>query len=135
MLSKFKNVHSSFCFLKISVAEKDGTEVQKSLLSLQKTICFTSDLELNILFLRQLKLTYCKRRRYEDGSRATAPEENCPPALILTLTLTQTLTGGQFSLVAIVQTPTKTKINNLAQVDLQGLILGNIFLLKKRQQG
>ena len=33
------------------------------------------------------------------GSRTIAPEENCPPTLILTLTLnqTQTLTGGQFS--------------------------------------
>ena len=33
------------------------------------------------------------------GSRKIAPEENCPPALILTLIVSQTLTltGGQFS--------------------------------------
>ena len=36
---------------------------------------------------------------YSKGSRKIAPEENCPPALILTLILNQTLTltGGQFS--------------------------------------
>ena len=41
------------------------------------------------------------------GSRTIAPEENCPPTLILTLTLNQTLilTGGQFSSGAIVRTP------------------------------
>ena len=34
-----------------------------------------------------------------DSSRKIDPEENCPPALILTLILNQTLTltGGQFS--------------------------------------
>ena len=40
------------------------------------------------------------------GSRKIAPEENCPPALILTLILNQTLTqtGGQFSSEAIFRT-------------------------------
>ena len=41
------------------------------------------------------------------GSRKIAPEENCPPALILTLILNQilTLTGGQFASGAIFRTP------------------------------
>ena len=41
------------------------------------------------------------------GSRTIVPEENCSPTLILTLTLNQTLTltEGQFSSGAIVQTP------------------------------
>ena len=41
------------------------------------------------------------------GSRTSATEENCPPTLILTLTLNQTLTltGAQFYSGAIVRTP------------------------------
>ena len=41
------------------------------------------------------------------GSKKIAPEENCPPALILTLILNQTLTltGGQFSSGGIFRTP------------------------------
>ena len=41
------------------------------------------------------------------GSRTIAAEKKCPLALILTLTLNQTLTliGGQFSLGAIVRIP------------------------------
>ena len=40
------------------------------------------------------------------GSRTIAPEEDCLPTLILTIILNQTLTltGGQFSLGAIVRT-------------------------------
>ena len=40
------------------------------------------------------------------GSRTIAPEEHCPPTLILTIILNQTLTltGGQFSSGAIVRT-------------------------------
>ena len=52
MLSKIINVDSSFGFLKTSVAVKDGTEVQISSFSLQNSICFASDYELNTLFLR-----------------------------------------------------------------------------------
>lgn len=52
MLSKFKNVDSSFDFLKISVAVNNGIEVQISSFSLQNSICFTCDHELNISFLR-----------------------------------------------------------------------------------
>ena len=52
----------------------------------------------------------CKNQIYDGvintqkGSRTIAPEENYPPALILTLTLNQTptLTGGQFSSGVIV---------------------------------
>ena len=45
----------------------------------------------------------------ENGSSTIAPEENCPPNLILTLTLNQTLTltGGQFFSGAIVRAPLK----------------------------
>lgn len=39
------------------------------------------------------------------GSRAITPKENCPPTLILILTLNQTLTGPQFFSGAIVLTP------------------------------
>ena len=42
-----------------------------------------------------------------NSSRKIAPEENCPPALILTLIVNQTLnlTGGQFSQGAIFRAP------------------------------
>ena len=40
---------------------------------------------------------------FASGSRTTAPKENCPPILFLTLTLT--LTGGQFSSGPMVWTP------------------------------
>ena len=45
----------------------------------------------------------------KNGSRKIAPEKNCPPALILTLILNQTLTltGTQFSSGAIFRTPEK----------------------------
>ena len=43
-------------------------------------------------------ITITTAKGQQDGSRAIAPEENCPPTIILTLTLNQTLTltGGQF---------------------------------------
>ena len=48
-----------------------------------------------------------KRHMSKLDSRKIAPEENCPPALILTLILNQTLTlnGRQFSSGAIFRTP------------------------------
>lgn len=52
MLSKFKNIDSSFDFLKIPVAVNNGIEVQISSFSLQNSICFTCDHELNISFPR-----------------------------------------------------------------------------------
>ena len=50
------------------------------------------------------------------GSRTIAPVENCPPTLKLipTLTKTLTLTGGQFSLVAIVRTPFEEHLQTTA---------------------
>lgn len=52
MLSKSKNVDSSFDFLEIPVAVNNGIEVQISSFSLQNSICFTCDHELNIPFPR-----------------------------------------------------------------------------------
>ena len=47
-----------------------------------------------------------------NGSRSIAPEENCPPTPKLTLSQTQTLTGGgQFSLGAFFWLPSNPKSN------------------------
>ena len=56
-----------------------------------------------------------------DGSRTIIPEKNCPPTLILSLILTQilTVTGGQFSLGAIVREP--LEITN--ELNMKGFLL------------
>ena len=45
------------------------------------------------------------------SSRTITPKENCPPTPKLTLSQTLTLTGGQFSLGAIVWLPPNPKTN------------------------
>ena len=43
-----------------------------------------------------LFMTFSVNLLFVDGSRKIAPEENCPPAPILTLILNQTLAVGNF---------------------------------------
>ena len=53
--------------------------------------------------MRSLFSHQVQRKSYlQEGSRAIAAEENCPPTPKLTLTQTLTLTRGQFYLGAIV---------------------------------
>ena len=55
----------------------------------------------NFCFQCLVRQENCSQKRYiYFGSRAIAPEKNCPPTLILTLTLNKilTLTGGNFPL-------------------------------------
>ena len=47
------------------------------------------------------------------GSRTIVPEENCPPTLSLSITLSQTLTGGQIFSGAIVRTPINPVVDKI----------------------
>ena len=76
-----------------------------------------------------------KRKSYlQEGSRAIAAEENCPPTPKLTLTQTLNLTRGQFYLGAIVWlsptlklTLTLTQIPTLTGGQLSGYFTRNMF--------
>ena len=66
--------------------------------------------------------------------RTTAPEENCPPTLILTPILTQTLTftRGQFSSGAIVRTHFKSQKQPLADCCLKQVFLKSLQNFRKK---
>ena len=74
--------------------------------------------------------------RYVHGSRKIAPEENCPPALILTLILNQTLTltGRQFSSGVIFRTPSRNMVGQFKKAYLHRPIKILYFLTPARIQ-